>query len=186
MASDEPLLASVAGRYASALFEVANEHGKVGEVEADLVKIQALIDESIDFSRMIKSPVIAAEDQARAVSAVLAKVGIGPTTSNFFSVLARNRRLFTASDAIRAFRALAAKARGEVMAEVTSAAALSQPHLAQIRDVLKAAIGKDVKVAEKVDPAILGGLIVKLGSRMVDSSVKTKLDTMKLGLRGSH
>lgn len=185
MATDEPLLASVAGRYASALFELASENGQIAEIEADLAKVQSAIDASADFARMIRSPVISADDQARALSAVLAKLGVGSTTANFFGVLARNRRLFTATDVVRSFRALAAKARGEVLAEVTSATALTEAQLAELRAILKSSVGKDVKVAAKVDPSILGGLVVKVGSRMVDSSLKTKLSLMRHALRGT-
>jgi len=184
VATDEPLMASVAGRYASALFELATDEGKVAEVEGDLAKFQALCDESADLRRMIRSPVIDAQDQGKALATVLTKAGAGPTTVNFFKLLARNRRLFAATDVVRSFRALAARARGEVMAEVTAAAALSEAHVATLKSTLKASVGKDVTLVEKVDPSILGGLIVKLGSRMIDTSLKTKLDTMKAGLKG--
>lgn len=184
MATDEPLMASVAGRYASALFELASDQGKVAEVEADVAKFQGLMTESADFARMIMSPVIASEDQEKALSAVLQKAGLSATTVNFFKLLAKNRRLFAASDAVAGFRALAARARGEVVAEVTSAAALTDAQVADLKSTLKASVGKDVTLAQKVDPSILGGLVVKIGSRMVDSSLKTKLDGMKLALRG--
>ncbi len=185
MATDEPQMASVAGRYASALFDLASEEKQVGDVEADLGKFQALMDESADLVRMIRSPVIPADEQGAALSAVLNKAGVGPLTINFFKLLAKNRRLFAATDIVAAFRSLAAKARGEATAEVTSATPLSDAHIAQLRDTLKASVGKDVTLRTKVDPSLLGGLIVKVGSRMVDSSLKTKLDTMKFALKGS-
>lgn len=184
MATDEPLMASVAGRYASALFELASDQGKVAEIEADMAKFQAVMGESDDFARMIKSPVIASEDQEKALAAVLEKAGLSATSINFFKLLAKNRRLFAASDAVAGFRVLAARARGEVVAEVTSAVTLSDAQVGELKSTLKTTVGKDVTLAQKVDPSILGGLIVKIGSRMVDSSLKTKLDGMKLALRG--
>jgi len=177
-------MASVAGRYASALFEVATDGGKVAEVEADLAKFEALCGESADLTSLIRSPVIAADDQANALAAVLTKAGVSTITINFFKLLAKNRRLFVAADVVRGFRALAARARGEVTAEVIGAAPLSDQHVAELRNTLKASVGKDVTLVQKVDPSLLGGLIVKLGSRMIDSSLKTKLATMKLVLRG--
>ncbi len=184
MATDEPLMASVAGRYASALFELATEEGKVAEVEGDLGKVQALCDESVDLVRLLRSPVIAAEDQEKALAAVLEKAGVGALTINFFKLLAKNRRLFATSDVVRNFKALAARSRGEVMAEVTAAAPLSDAQVAELKNTLKGTVGKDVTLVQKVDPSILGGLVVKLGSRMIDSSLKTKLETMKLALKG--
>jgi len=185
VATDEPLMASVAGRYASALFELATEEGKVAEVEGDLAKFQALCDESVDFVRMIRSPVISSDDQEKALDAVLTKAGVGSLTVNFFKLLAKNRRLFAAGDIVRDFQSLAARARGEVRAEVTAASSLSDQHVADLKAALKATVGKDVALVQKVDPSILGGLVVKIGSRMVDSSLKTKLESMRFALKGS-
>jgi F-type H+-transporting ATPase subunit delta len=184
VATDEPIMASVAGRYASALFELATEEGKVAEVEGDLAKFQALADESSDFVALIRSPVIASDDQQRALAAVLAKAGVGTLTINFFKLLAKNRRLFAAGDVVRAFQSLAARARGEVKAEVTTATPLTVAHVAELKSALKSSVGKDVTLVQKVDPSILGGLVVKLGSRMIDSSLKTKLDGMRVALKG--
>jgi F-type H+-transporting ATPase subunit delta len=178
-------MASVAGRYASALFELATDEGKVAEVEADLAKFQALGDESADFVRMIRSPVISSEDQEKALGTVLAKAGVGALTVNFFKLLAKNRRLFAAADVVRDFQSLAARARGEVRAEVTAASPLSDAHAANLKAALKASVGKDVTLIQKVDPSLLGGLVVKIGSRMVDSSLKTKLESMKFALKSS-
>ncbi len=185
VATDEPLMASVAGRYASALFELAREDGKVAEVEGDLAKFQALCDESADFVQMIRSPVISSDDQEKALASVLAKAGVGMLTVNFFKLLAKNRRLFAASDIVRDFQSLAARARGEVRAEVTAATPLSEAQVANLKAALKSSVGKDVTLVQRVDPVILGGLIVKMGSRMVDSSLKTKLESMKIALKGS-
>ena len=185
MASDEPLLAGVAGRYAAALYDLAQEARSVDVVEKDLTQFSALCSESTDLLRMIKSPVIDSEEQSKALSALLTKVGVHAITLNFFKVLSKNRRLFVAPDIVNAFHALAAKARGEVVAEETSALPLTDTHVADLRKALSAHLGKEIKLVQKVNMSILGGLIVKLGSRMIDSSLKTKLDNLKLALKGS-
>jgi F-type H+-transporting ATPase subunit delta len=176
----------MAGRYAAALFDLANEQNRVSEVENDLAKFQQLYDESADLARLVKSPVIAADDQTRALGLVLERAGVGTLTRNFLALVARNRRLFAAPDMARAYRALAAKARGEVTAEVASAHALTDAQAAALKQMLKEAVGKDVSLATRVDPSLLGGLIVKLGSRMVDSSLKTKLAGLSLSLKGGQ
>ncbi|NOT70743.1 MAG: F0F1 ATP synthase subunit delta [Hyphomicrobium sp.] len=185
MASNETVVEGVAGRYASALFDLAKEASKVSEVEADLNKFQAMLDESDDLRSMVRSPVIATEDQSRAMGALLAKAGIGGLAANFFKLIAGNRRLFATSDIIKAYRAISAKERGEVTAEVTSAVALNDAQTAELKQALKATVGKDVTLSARVDPSLLGGLIVKVGSRMIDSSLRTKLQTLKVQLGGS-
>jgi F-type H+-transporting ATPase subunit delta len=182
VATDDTIVEGVAGRYASALFELASESSKVADVEGDLVKFQGLLAESPDLVRLVRSPVIAADDQSRAVAAILDKVGIGGLAANFLKLLTSNRRLFVVQDTIKAYRALSAKARGEVSAEVTSAVALNDQQVAALKETLKASVGKDVTLQSRVDPSLLGGLIVKLGSRMIDSSLKTKLQNMKVAL----
>jgi F-type H+-transporting ATPase subunit delta len=172
-------MASVAGRYASALFELANEQGQLAQVEKDVAAFQQLLDESADLRRLVRSPVISADDQKRALTAVLAKAGVGPLVSNFLGLVARNRRLFATADMIKAFRAIAARHRGEVAAEVASAQPLSEAQLTQIRDTLRVQVGKDVQLTTRVDPTLLGGLVVKIGSRMIDSSLRTKLNSLK-------
>ena len=172
------MMAGVAGRYASALLETANEQGQLAAIEADIDTVQGALAESDDLRRMVRSPVFSAEDQAKALDALLGRIGVNPLTLNFFKVLARNRRLFAAEDIIRAFKALAAEARGEVQAEVTSAVALNDSQLDALKEQLKNSVGKDVQLEATVDPSLLGGLIVKIGSRMIDSSLKTKLATL--------
>ena len=185
VATEEPIVSDVAGRYAAALFDLAREESKVSEVETDLAKFQQLYDESADLRRLVKSPVIAADDQARALGIVLEKAAVDTLARNFLGLVARNRRLFAAPDMVRAYRALAAKARGEVTAEVQSAHPLTDAQAAELVEALKQAVGgKTVKLAAKVDPSLLGGLVVKLGSRMVDSSLKTKLAGLSLALKG--
>lgn len=175
----------MAGRYASALFDLAKDASKIKDVEADLTKFKALLDESEDLRRMVRSPVISTEDQARAVDAILAKAGIGGLAANFFKLITKNRRLFAVADIIKGFSALAAKERGEVTAEVASAVALNDAQITELKAALKASVGKDVTLATRVDPSLLGGLVVKVGSRMIDSSLKTKLQNLKVSLNGS-
>lgn len=185
MATDETVVEGVAGRYAAALFDLAKDASKVSDVEADLGKFQSLLDESADLVRLVRSPVISADDQAKALATILGKAGVGELTANFLKLVAKNRRLFAVADMVKAFRALAAKSRGEATAEVTSAVALTDGQIAELKKTLKATVGKDVTLNARVDPSLLGGLIVKVGSRMVDSSIRTKLQSLKVTLGGA-
>jgi len=185
VATDNPVTAGVAGRYASALFELAREQNQLDQVDSDLGKFQNLLDQSVDLSRLVKSPAFAAEEQERALGAVMDWASVGATTGNFLKVVTRNRRLFAAEDMIKTFRALLARHRGEVAAEVASAVALTEAQLAALRDKLKSSYGKDVRLNAKVDPTLLGGLVIKIGSRMFDSSLKTKLTNLKVVLKGT-
>lgn len=190
VASDDPMMASVPGRYAAALFELAKEQGKTAEVEADLARFAAMMDESSDLARMARSPVFSAEEQGKAIGAIVAKAGFGPLAANFLKLLARNRRLFAVGDMIRAYRSISARERGEVVAEVASAHPLNDAQLAELKAVLKSyvvkdALGRDIAVHTKVDPSLLGGLVVKIGSRMVDSSLKTRLNALKVAMKGT-
>lgn len=177
------MLASVAGRYASALFDLAKDDGKLSDVERDVVNLQRLYDESEDLRRLVRSPVISSDDQIKALTAIASKVGVGTLTTNLLKLVVRNRRLFTLPDILKSFRAILARHRGEVTAEVMSAVALKDGQLTQLKDTLRIEVGKDVNVVTKVDPALLGGLIVKIGSRMIDSSLRTKLDTLKTRMK---
>jgi F-type H+-transporting ATPase subunit delta len=178
------MMASMAGRYAAALLDLAKEERQLPQVEADLAAVQAMLDESEDLRRLIRSPVISADDQAKALDAVLAKAGAAALTTNFFRLIARNRRLFAAGDMIRDFRALLARERGEVSADVASAHPLTPEQLNALKDALRLQIGKDVQVNTLVDPALLGGLVVKVGSKMIDSSLQTKLNNLKVAMKG--
>ncbi len=184
MATNDTIVEGMAGRYAAALFDLAKEASKIKEVETDLTAFGGLLDESEDLRRMVRSPVISTEDQARAMSAILEKAGIGGLASNFFNLITKNRRLFAAADMIKGFRALAARDRGEVTARVTSAVALNDTQVEELKKTLKASVGKDVALDAHVDPSLLGGLVVKVGSRMIDSSLKTKLQNLKVSLNG--
>ncbi|CCB67928.1 ATP synthase F1, delta subunit [Hyphomicrobium sp. MC1] len=185
VATDETSVDGVAGRYASALFELAKESSNIEGIESDLVNFQSLLDESPDLVRLVCSPVIAADDQEKAMAAILDRAGIGGLTANFLKLVTANRRLFVIQDMIKVYRSLAAKARGEITAEVTSAFALNDEQISALKETLKASVGKDVTLQSRVDPSILGGLIVKVGSRMIDSSLKTKLQNMKTALNGA-
>jgi F-type H+-transporting ATPase subunit delta len=183
VAGDNPNVSGVAGRYATALFELALESDAVDSVRADLAKFQALLVESPELSRLVRSPVFTADVQGKALAAVLDRAGIGGIAANFLGVVAGNRRLFAVGDIIKGFSALVARHKGEVSAEVTVAEPLSQAHLAAVKDALNKVTGKDVLVDVKIDPSIIGGLVVKLGSRMVDSSLRTKLYALKHAMK---
>ncbi len=183
MADTSQLISGVAERYASSLFELALEAGTVAETGRDLDRVQAMLDESDDLKRLVASPVFTAEDQTRALIAVCDKAGVQGVVANFLKVVSANRRLFALPGMIRAFRLIAARHRGEVSAEVTSAHALTDAQVDELKQALKGVTGKDVAVNVTVDPSILGGLIVKVGSRQIDTSLRTKLSTLKLALK---
>jgi F-type H+-transporting ATPase subunit delta len=183
VAAEDPSVSGVSGRYATALFELARDEKSVDTVKADLDKFNALLNESADLKRLVRSPVFGADVQQKALAAVLAKAGIAGIAANFILVLTANRRLFAVTDVIRAYNALVAKFKGEATADVTVAEALSAPNLDALKAALKTVTGKDVALNVKVDPAIIGGLVVKLGSRMVDSSLRTKLNSIKNAMK---
>ncbi len=181
--SDQTLVSGVAGRYATALFELASEANAVDAVAADLDSFSAMIAESDDLKRLIESPAFTAEDQVAAVKALLAAAGMSGIAANFIGLVASKRRLFALPGMITGYRALVAQSKGIVNAEVTLAEAPSPARLDEIRAALREVAGKDVAVAIKVDPAIIGGLVVKMGSRMVDASLKTKLNSIRLAMK---
>jgi F-type H+-transporting ATPase subunit delta len=184
VAGEDSTVSGVAGRYARALFELALDAKSVDAVKADIEKFAAMIGESADLNRLVRSPVFGAEERSRALAAVLAKAGIGGLTSNFLMFVTANRRLFSVGEMIRDFRTLVAKWKGEVTAEVTAAEPLSDGHLEALKSALKSVTGeKAVDLHVKIDPAIIGGLMVKLGSRMVDSSLRTKLNAIKHAMK---
>jgi F-type H+-transporting ATPase subunit delta len=173
----------MAGRYATALFELALEERSLDAVKADLDRLDTLIGESSDLQRLVRSPVFTAEEQSRALAAVLEQAGIGGLAAQFLKVVTLNRRLFAIRDIVKAFRTLVARHKGEVTAQVTLAERPNEQHLAALRDVLGAATSKTVQVDVTIDPSIIGGLVVKLGSRMVDSSLRTKLNSIKHAMK---
>ncbi len=177
MAETSSLISGVAQRYAGSLFELALDAKSVAAVEKDLDRFEALLSGSEDLKRLISSPVFSSEDQLHAIGALADKAGIKGLVGNFLRVVARNRRLFAA------FRKIAAEHRGEVSADVISAHELSAAQQNELKATLKGVAGKDVTINVTVDPSILGGLIVKMGSRQIDTSLRTKLSSLKLALK---
>jgi F-type H+-transporting ATPase subunit delta len=173
----------MAGRYATALFELARDSGELESTEAALAELETLLDESADLKRFVRSPVFSAQDQAHVITALVAKAGMNTLTSNFLQLLVKNRRLFALGDIVAGFRRLAAQSRGELTAEVTAAIPLSDAATQELVATLKAKTGKDIALRTEIDPSILGGLIVKIGSRMVDSSIRTKLNNLRLVMK---
>lgn len=171
-------------RYASALYDLAYERNALDQVADDLRSLQAMLTESADFRRFVTSPIMTREDQKKGILALAQSAGVSELTSNFLGLIASNRRLFALADMADAYLARLAAARGEVTATVHSAKSLSDAQIASLSAALKQAAGKEVAMNILIDPAILGGLIVKIGSRMVDNSVRTKLQRLQLAMKG--
>ena len=183
MAKSTSPVSDVAGRYAGSLFELALEQNVVEKVESDLDDFEALLSESADLKRLIESPVFSADDQYKAISAVVARAGMSGLVGNFLRVVARNRRLFAVPGMIKAFRAIAAEQRGEIVADIVSAHPLSPEQDRELKSALTGIAGKTVVISATVDPSLLGGLVVKIGSRQIDTTLKTKLNSLKLALK---
>jgi F-type H+-transporting ATPase subunit delta len=184
VATDDPMMASMAGRYAAALFELARDQRQLVDVERDLAAFQRMLDDSEDLRRLVRSPVISSDEQMKALTALMGKAGIGGLTANFIKLIARNRRLFAAADIMKSFRALVARERGEVSADVASAHPLTPEQMQLLSDTLRTTVGKKVQINTRVDPHLLGGLVVKMGSKMIDSSLRTKLNNLKVAMKG--
>jgi len=184
VAGKDPIISGMAGRYANALFELALEDKAVDAVKKDLEQFDAMVAGSTDLNRLVRSPVFGVEDQLKALSAVLDKAGIKGLAANFLRVITGNRRLFAVRDMIRSYRTLVSAHKGEVSAQITVAEPLSDKNLDALKSALKTVTGgKDIDLDVKVEPAIIGGLIVKVGSRMVDSSLRTKLNAIKFAMK---
>ena len=175
VSSSQTMSSGVAGRYATALFEIAKERGILPSVEADLTAVEAALAESADLRDMIASPIFTREDMAAAIKAIAARMNLGAEVASTLGLMAQHRRLFVLPSLIASVKALAAAERGEVTAEITTAKALTATQASALRAALKASIGKEVELAVAVDPSLIGGLVVKVGSRMVDSSIRSKL-----------
>lgn len=184
MAGEDTSVSGLAGRYAVALLELADEQRSLDAVAEDLRGLAGAIDESGDLRAMIRSPLIGRDQQSRAMAAILDKAGVGDLARRFVLVVAGNGRLFALPRMIRVYLAELARRRGEVTAEVTAAAALSDAQQAALTDSLRRAVGAKVQVDLKVDPSIIGGLVVKVGSRMVDSSLSSKLRRLQYAMKG--
>ncbi len=183
VASEEPIVSGMAARYATALFDLARETNTIDAVKADLERFDALVAESPDLARLVRSPVFSAEEQLQALSAVLDRAGIGGLAAKFLKLVTLNRRLFAVRDMVRGYREFVAEHKGEATAQVTVAEELKDEHLDALRSALKSVSGKDVDLDIKVDPSIIGGLVVKLGSRMVDTSLRTKLNAIRHAMK---
>lgn len=181
--ADEPIVSGMAGRYATALFELALEENSLDTMKDDLDRFTALLDGSEDLVRLVRSPVFGAEEQERALAAVLDKAKIGGLAAKFLLLVAQKRRLFAVRQMIRAFRLLLSRHKGEARAEVVVAERLSDKRLEELKSAVAGVAGKNVSLDVVVDPSILGGLKVKLGSRMVDASLKTKLNSMRIAMK---
>lgn len=173
----------MAGRYATALFELAKGSGKLEDVAKDLDEFDKMLTESDDLRRLVSSPIFSAVEQQSAIDKIMKKAGASDLVANFFSLIAKNRRLSAITDMTRAFRALHSREKGEVEAEVISARALSDAQIEQLKSTLKSVVGQDVELRTDVDPSLLGGLVVKVGSRMIDSSLETKLNNLETTMK---
>ena len=176
--------ASLSGRYAIALFDLARDEGKLDAVGASLAAVRQAIADSEELRRLIDSPLVGRTQAEQAVAAIAGQLGVDHMTAGFLGVLARNRRLGALGQIIRDFTSLAARHRGETSAEVVSAHPLDDGQMASLRARLKSMTGTEVSVDARVDPAILGGLVVKLGSRQIDGSIRTRLNTLAQAMRG--
>lgn len=183
MAQSSSQISGVAERYAASLYDLAAESKSVPAIESELDQFEDLINESSDLRRLVVSPVFSADEQLKAISAIVDKAGLTGLTGNFLRVVARNRRLFAIPGMIRAFREIAARERGEVTADVASAHALTKEQEDELAAALASVANKNVTVKVTVDPSLLGGMIVKMGSRQIDTSLKTKLNSLELALK---
>lgn len=183
VAGEDHKVSGVAGRYATALFELGLEEKALEQIEADLNRFGEALDAVKDLQRLVKSPMFSAEEQGQALGAVLDELKIEGLTKNFLLLVSKNRRLFASPDMIRAFRALLAEHRGEMSATVTAASKLTDTQVTALKQALKAALGKDVMLDQRVDPSLIGGLTVKVGSRMIDTSLRTKLNSLRHAMK---
>jgi F-type H+-transporting ATPase subunit delta len=183
LASETTGVSGLAERYAAALFDLADEHRILDEVASDLRQLRAMLAASADLLRLIRSPILSRDQQGSAIGVLAERAGLSPLVRDFLAVVARNRRLFAVPAMIEAFLAQLAARRGEVTAQVTAAQPLSDAQLAALNEQLRRSIGSRVSVEVRVDPGLIGGMIVKVGSRMVDGSVKSKLQRLQLAMK---
>jgi F-type H+-transporting ATPase subunit delta len=186
VATADHAVSGVAGRYASALFDLATTDKSVAKTGDALASFMGLVEGSDDLKRLMRSPVFKTEDQTASIEALAAKAKITGLALNFLKLMSANRRLSAVPDAIRGYHALVAQSKGEISGEVISAEKLSAKQLTDLKAALKSAMGSTVSLTTSVDPSLLGGLIVKVGSRMMDNSLKTKLQNLKVSMKGSQ
>ena len=182
--ADEAHISGIAGRYATAVFDLAVDTKSLDAVASDFATLKRMMKASPDLARLVRAPVFSRDDQKKGLGAVLDKMGANPLTGRFIALLADKRRLFALTHIIAAFEAMVARQRGEMRAEVTSARALKDNEIEELKRVLKDKLKRDPLIETHVDPTLLGGLIVKVGSKMIDSSLRTKLDGMRTAMRG--
>ncbi len=185
VATTDQTVSGVPGRYASALFELASDEKATEQVGSQLAAFGAAIDQSDDLKRLVRSPVFSSEDQIAALDGVAGQLGVSGATLNFLKLAAKNRRLAALPEMIKAYATLLSHSKGEIAGEVTSAEPLSAQQLNDLKAALKSSLGRDVALITRVDSSILGGLIVKVGSRMMDNSLKTKLQNLKIAMKGT-
>jgi len=183
VAGEDHTVSGVAGRYATALFELGLEEKALEQIEVDLNRFGEALDAVDDLARLVKSPVFSAEEQGRALAAILEELKIEGLTKNFLLLVSKNRRLFAVPDMMTAFRAMLAAHRGETSATVTAASKLTEAQVTALKQALQAALGKDVMLDQRVDPSLIGGLMVKVGSRMIDTSLRSKLTSLKHAMK---
>jgi F-type H+-transporting ATPase subunit delta len=184
LASETTGISGLAERYAGALFDIADERRMLDAVASDLRQLRTMLADSVDLSRLVRSPILTRGEQGKAVSALAERAGFAPLVRDFLAVVAKNRRLFAIPAMIEAYLARLAERRGEVTAEVIAAQQLSETQLTQLGDQLHRSVGRRVSVDTRVDPGLIGGMIVKVGSRMVDGSLKSKLQRLQLAMKG--
>ena len=174
---------SIAGRYAQAVFDIAREEGGLDALARQTADLRAALEDSADLRDLINSPIYTRDQQAAAIAAIAQRMGFSPVLSNTLQLMARNRRLFVLPQLVRRLQALIAEERGEVTAEVTSAHALTDAQVETLRQKLTAREGRTVKLTTRTDPALLGGLVVTLGSKRIDASIRTRLNTLAQAMK---
>lgn len=184
MASEATGVSGLAARYAAALFDLADERRTLDEAASDLRQLRAMLAGSADLSRLVRSPILSREAQGKAIAALAEQAGLSPLVRNFLAIVARNRRLFAVPAMIEAYLAKLAARRGEITAQITAAQPLNEAQLGVLSEQLRRTIGRRVAVDVRVDPGLIGGMIVKVGSRMVDGSLKSRLQRLQLAMKG--
>ena len=184
MVAETSMVSGLSGRYAVALFDLAKDSGELDTVAANLNQLDTMIAESADLLRLVRSPVLSREDQSKGMNAVREKAEFGDLPRRFVGLVARNRRLFALKDIAPAYATLLSRHRGEMTADVTSAQPLDEAQMSAISSSLAQAVGSEVKVTASVDQSLIGGLVIKVGSRMIDSSLRTKLQNLQLAMKG--
>ena len=184
MASEAPGVSGIAERYAAALFDLADERRTFDEVASDLRQLRTMLAASVDLSRLVRSPILTRGEQGKAIAALATHADFSPLVRDFLAVVAKNRRLFAIPAMIEAYLEKLAERRGEITAQVIAARPLSETQLALLSDQLRRSAGRRVSVDARVDPGLIGGMIVRVGSRMVDGSIKSKLQRLQLAMKG--